>query len=270
MRSGICAGRLAGGVAREKLRQALGRAGGALSHYADFGHSAIYTLKTGAADRAGWGRRLSCHPAGAGALLGERDARGPAAGVSRYAKTLAAWDGKGDVPARAEDFIGLSVDAALKQTCNPSGRPPRETLRCLIRRGGRGNSAYFNIAVDRATDNANCRQCKLARLHTCADLRQCGSAYLRRQRPIYGHRRCCRWRCSPGAKQGLRAGAAGTSTPGASRAPAPSSRTAWNACSITASSSDHRLATASRCCSRWRRRSPWRQRRHGSGRCVPR
>jgi nitrite reductase/ring-hydroxylating ferredoxin subunit len=144
-------GALAGGVARDEIRRALGRA--ALSHYADFGHSAIYALKTGQLiARLGPETELPILLALVRSLVNAtREERLPE--FRGYAKALAAWDGNGDAPARAEDFIGLSVDAALTRTLESSGRNPRELYDALL-----GAAAYnllhFDLAIDRATDNA--------------------------------------------------------------------------------------------------------------------
>ena len=144
-------GALAGGTARDSVRRALGRA--ALSHYADFGHSAIYTLKTGQLiARLGPDAELPILLALVRALISAtREDRLP--DFRSYAKALASWDGKGDAPARAEDFIGLSVDAALKRTLLSSGRDPRELYDALVGAAA-WNLLHFDIAIDRATDNA--------------------------------------------------------------------------------------------------------------------
>ena len=144
-------GALIAHVAQKEIQAALGRA--ALAHYADFGHSAIYVLKTGELiDRLG--------PAAAEPLLlalvrslvkGTREERLPE--FRWYDKALAAWDGAGTAPARAEDFIGLSIDAALKRTLQSSGRDPREIYDALLGAAA-WNLLHFDIAIDRATGNA--------------------------------------------------------------------------------------------------------------------
>jgi nitrite reductase/ring-hydroxylating ferredoxin subunit len=144
-------GALAEGGAREDLRRALGRA--ALSHYADFGHSAIYTFKTGQLiARLGPESELPVLLALVRALVAAtREDRLPE--FRFYAKAAAAWDGSGAVPARAEDFIGLSIEAALARTLASSGRDPRETYDALLGAAA-WNLLRFDTRVDAATDNA--------------------------------------------------------------------------------------------------------------------
>jgi nitrite reductase/ring-hydroxylating ferredoxin subunit len=124
----------------------------ALSHYADFGHSAIYTLKAGQlVDRLG-------DDAKAPVLLAlvrqqihaTREERLPE--FRGYAKALAAWDGRGEEPARAGDFIGLTIDSALKRTLASSGRPVRELYDALLGASA-WNLLHFDLAFDRATGN---------------------------------------------------------------------------------------------------------------------
>ncbi|HEY4942901.1 MAG TPA: Rieske (2Fe-2S) protein [Rhizomicrobium sp.] len=149
--SALLRGALAGGVARDAVRRALGRA--ALSHYADFGHSAIYTLKTGQLiARLGPQAELPILLALVRSLVSAtREDRLPE--FRFYAKALAAWDGKGEAPVQAADFIGLSVEAALKRTLESSGRSPREIYDALTGAAA-WNLLHFDIGVDRATDNA--------------------------------------------------------------------------------------------------------------------
>jgi len=145
-------GAIAGGVTRETVQAALGRA--ALAHYADFGHSAIYVLKTGQL-----AQRLGAPDAALPIALaltrslvnGTREERLPE--FRGYDKALAAWDGKGSAPARAEDFIGLSIDGALKRAVQSSGRPAREIYDALLGAAA-WNLLHFDVTVDRATDNA--------------------------------------------------------------------------------------------------------------------
>jgi nitrite reductase/ring-hydroxylating ferredoxin subunit len=144
-------GAVQGGVARSDVRAALGRA--ALSHYADFGHSAIYTVKTGALiEKLGAEAELPLLLAFVRSLVNvTREERLPE--FRGYAAALAAWDGTGGAPARAEDFIGLSIDAALKRTLASSGRPAREIYDALLGAAA-WNLLHFDGAVDVATQNA--------------------------------------------------------------------------------------------------------------------
>ncbi len=139
------------GVAKGDIRAALGRA--ALAHYADFGHSAIYTLKTAElADRLGPEAELPLMLALTRSLVkATREERLPE--FRGYAKALAAWDGAGGAPARAEDFIGLSIEGVLRRTLASSGRPAREIYDALLGAAA-WNLLQFDIAHDRATDNA--------------------------------------------------------------------------------------------------------------------
>jgi nitrite reductase/ring-hydroxylating ferredoxin subunit len=140
-------GALAAGI--DPVR-ALGRA--ALAHYADFGHSAIYVRKS---------RELAARLGAASVeplmlaltrqlVAATREERLPA--FRGYDKALAAWDGRGEMPARAADFIGLSVDAALKRTLESSARPVREVYDALLGAAA-WNLLHFNTDVDHATDN---------------------------------------------------------------------------------------------------------------------
>ena len=132
------------------LRPAFGES--ALSHYADFGHSAIYTLKAGhliarLGDDAKEPVLLALVRQQIAATREERlpEFRG-------YAKALATWDGKGQAPARAEDFIGLTIDGALKRTLASSGRPARELYDALLGAAAH-NLLHFDTGFDRATAN---------------------------------------------------------------------------------------------------------------------
>ncbi len=136
---------------RDALRRALGRA--ALSHYADFGHSAIYALKTRQLiARLGPEAETPVLLALVRSLVNAtREDRLPE--FRAYAGAVAAWDGAGAAAARAEDFAGLSVDAVLKRVLDSSGRAPREVYDALL-----GAAAFnllrFDTRVDAATDNA--------------------------------------------------------------------------------------------------------------------
>jgi nitrite reductase/ring-hydroxylating ferredoxin subunit len=144
-------GALAGGVARADILSALGRA--ALAHYADFGHSAIYTLKSGQLiERLG--------PEAAEPVLlslvrslvaATREERVPE--FRGYDMALAAWDGTGAAPLRADDFRGLSIDGALKRILASSGRPVGEIYDALLGAAA-WNLLHFDTEVDRATANA--------------------------------------------------------------------------------------------------------------------
>jgi hypothetical protein len=57
------------------------------------------------------------------------------------------------MPARAEDFQGLGIDAMLKRTLQSSGRPPRELYDALLGAAA-WNQLHFNEEVQHAVDNA--------------------------------------------------------------------------------------------------------------------
>ena len=142
-------GALAEGLEYDALRPAFAEA--ALAHYADFGHCAIYTLKTGQlisrfdSDAAeplllAFARML---------VRATREERLPE--FRFYAKALAAWDGGGSEPAREVDFIGASIEGALKRTLLSSGRKPRETYDALLGAAA-WNMLHFDRAFEQATD----------------------------------------------------------------------------------------------------------------------
>src|SRR5262249_36680987 len=120
---------------------------------ADFGHSAIYVLKTGQlADHLGPDGRLPIALALTRSLVnGTREERLPE--FRGYDKALAAWDGQGSAPARAEDFIGLSIDGALKRTLESSGRPTVELYEALLGAAA-WNLLHFDLNFDRSAGNA--------------------------------------------------------------------------------------------------------------------
>jgi len=133
------------------LRAAIGEA--ALAHYAAFGHCAIYTLKAGQLIE-GLGEQVA-EPV----LLAltrmlvraRREERLPE--FRGYTKALTEWDGYGSAPARASDFIGLSVDGALRRTLASSGQPMHELYDALLG-AALFNLLHFATAFERATDNA--------------------------------------------------------------------------------------------------------------------
>src|SRR4051812_14645815 len=70
-----------------------------------------------------------------------------------YAKALTAWDGEGGERARAENFIGASIEGALKHTLASWGRDTRELYDALLGAAA-WNLLYFNRAFEEATDGA--------------------------------------------------------------------------------------------------------------------
>jgi len=144
-------GALAEHIPYAQLRPAIAEA--ALAHYADFGHCAIYAFKIGQLIA-----RLGEDVAEPVLLaltrkvvLATREERLPE--FRFYEKTLAAWDGKGNEPARAQDFTGLSIDGILKRVLASSSRPVREIYDALVGAAA-WNLTHFDLGFDAAADNA--------------------------------------------------------------------------------------------------------------------
>jgi nitrite reductase/ring-hydroxylating ferredoxin subunit len=137
--------------AREALWRALGRA--ALTHYADFGHSTIYTLKSRQLiERLGPEAELPVLLSLVRSLVAAtREERLPE--FRFYGRAAAAWDGRGDAPVAAEDFIGTSIEGALKRVLASSGRPVREVYDALLGAAA-WNLLHFDTRVDAAAGNA--------------------------------------------------------------------------------------------------------------------
>jgi nitrite reductase/ring-hydroxylating ferredoxin subunit len=133
------------------LRAAIGEA--ALAHYAGFGHCAIYTLKAGQLiEQLGDGVAEPVLLALTRMLVrARREDRLPE--FRGYEKALTEWDGSGAAAPRASDFIGLSIDGALRQTLACAGRPMRELYDALLG-AATFNLLHFNTAFERATENA--------------------------------------------------------------------------------------------------------------------
>jgi nitrite reductase/ring-hydroxylating ferredoxin subunit len=144
-------GAVADRVPYPRLQSAIGEA--ALSHYADFGHCAIYTLKTGQLiERLGDDIAEPVLLALTRMLVrATREERLPE--FRGYEKALAEWDRSGSEPARSEDFVGLSIDGALRRTIASSGRPTRELFDALLGAAA-WNLAHFDTSFEHATDNA--------------------------------------------------------------------------------------------------------------------
>jgi len=144
-------GATAARVPYAELRPAFAEA--ALAHYADFGHSAIYALKAGQLiERLGDDIAAPLLLAYTRQLVrATREERLPE--FRDYAGALARWDGQGFEPARAEDFIGLSVDAVLERVLRSSGLPWREIYDALLGAAA-WNLLHFDLAVEHATGNA--------------------------------------------------------------------------------------------------------------------
>jgi nitrite reductase/ring-hydroxylating ferredoxin subunit len=143
-------GALQDGVPMIEIGRTLGRA--ALAHYADFGHSAIYTFKTRQLIE-----RLGPHSAEPILLAlvrsltnATREERLPE--FRTYDKARSAWDPTQTSDVKAEDFVGLSIDAALNRVLQSAGQEPRKLYDALLGAAA-WNLLHFNTAFDGATDN---------------------------------------------------------------------------------------------------------------------
>ncbi len=148
--SGHMRGAIADGISYSELVLVIGEA--ALAHYADFGHCAIYTLKTGQLiERLG---QQVTEPA----LLAltrmiaraRREERLPE--FRGYARALAEWDGTGREPSRAHAFSGASVSEALGLVVRASGCAPREIYDALLGAAA-FNMLHFDVGFDQAVGN---------------------------------------------------------------------------------------------------------------------
>ena len=144
-------GALAQRIPYSALRPVIGEA--ALAHYADFGHCAIYTLKAGQLiERLGQEIAEPLLLALTRMLArARREERLPE--FRGHAKALAEWDGTANAVARAQDFVGLSIDGALQRTLVSAGRPMRELYDALLGAAA-VNLLHFDTAFERASGNA--------------------------------------------------------------------------------------------------------------------
>ena len=143
----LIAGALAEGLTYADLRPVLAEV--ALAHYADFGHSAIYTLKAGqlidalGSEAAGPVLRALVRQL----VYARREDRLPE--FRGYAPALESWSPRRAKPAVVEDFIGLSTPAILKRLAASSGRPPAELYDALLGAAA-WSLLHFDLAFDRA------------------------------------------------------------------------------------------------------------------------
>lgn len=144
-------GALSARLSYQDMRHAFAEA--ALAHYADFGHCAIYTLKTGQLISRLDGETAEPLLLALTRMLvrSTREERLPE--FRFYAKALSAWDGSGSEPARADNFIGASIDAALKRTLVSSSRDTRELYDALLGAAA-WNLLHFDRRFEQATDGA--------------------------------------------------------------------------------------------------------------------
>lgn len=143
-------GALAEGRAYTELRPAFAAA--ALAHYSDFGHCAIYTLKTGQLiERLGDDVTEPVLLALTRMLVrATREEKLPE--FRSYDGALARWDGRGAATIAADDLIGLSINAILERVLRSSGRPWRELYDALLGAAA-WNLLHFDISVEQETRN---------------------------------------------------------------------------------------------------------------------
>ncbi len=146
-------GALAEGLSYRELEGTL--AGAALSHYANFGHSAIYTLKTGQAiDHLGPGVTEPLLLALVRAqIYATREDLIPE--FKDYARVLRAWpeaagSNKNEQTPTPADFIGLGVRAALERCLDFAG-DPLGLYGALLGAAG-WNLLHFDRAVEARND----------------------------------------------------------------------------------------------------------------------
>ena len=147
----LARGALAQGLSYAEIEPALARA--ALAHYANFGHSAIYTLKTGQLiERLGAEIMEPLLLALVRSLIyARREDLIPE--FRDYGRVLAAWpaaEDQGTASPRPEDFIGLGVRAALERCLDFAAADPRELYGALL-----GAAAWNLLHFDRAVEARN-------------------------------------------------------------------------------------------------------------------
>lgn len=133
-------GALNEGLSFAELEPAFARA--ALAHYADFGHSAIYVLKTGQLIAA-LGPEVTeplLLALTRSLIYASREDLLPE--FRHYADVLGRWPQAGSRPAQPSDFVGLSVEKALERTLE-SGGVPEQAYQALL-----GANAYNLLSFD--------------------------------------------------------------------------------------------------------------------------
>lgn len=142
-------GAVADRISYSELRPTLGAA--ALAHYADFGHSAIYTLKAGHLIE-----RLGAEVSDIVLLAlvrqlvqATREERLPE--FRFYERALGEW-GAGSVRLASDDLRGVSVEKCLRRVVESSGHGPEDLYKTLLAAAG-WNLLHFDLKFDRATDN---------------------------------------------------------------------------------------------------------------------
>lgn len=143
-------GGLAEGLTFAELEPAFARA--ALAHYADFGHSAIYVLKTGELIEA-LGAAVTeplLLALTRSLIYASREDLLPE--FRHYADVLARWPEAGTRDASAADFVGLSVEKALERTLD-SGGATAQAYRALLGANAR-HLVSFDLPLQSRTDGS--------------------------------------------------------------------------------------------------------------------
>jgi nitrite reductase/ring-hydroxylating ferredoxin subunit len=141
-------GALAEGIGFAVMRPAFARA--ALAHYADFGHAAIYAYKAGQLiGRLGPGVAEPVLLALTRSLVyASREDLIPE--FRFYAEARRRWDGAGNAPVSARDFVGLPVTQALRRVLKSSADIP--ALYDALTGAAAWSMLRFDIGVDRQSD----------------------------------------------------------------------------------------------------------------------
>ena len=148
---GFVRGALKAGIPYSNLRPAFARV--ALAHYAQFGHSAIYVLKTGQLLERLDGEAAEPLLLALTRSLVRAWREDKLPEFRFYAAALASWPDGGEAPIASEDLIGSSADAVLKRVLRSAKRPPGEIYDALMGAAA-WNLLHLELAFDRATDNA--------------------------------------------------------------------------------------------------------------------
>jgi hypothetical protein len=145
---GLVRGALASGLGYYDLLPVLAEA--ALSHYANFGHAAIYVEKTRKlVKQLGRDVEQPLLLALVRALIfGTREDLIPE--FRAYGKAFDDWDGKGNATVIGADFHGLSVRAALARALQSSGR--QEELYSALIEASAWNLLHFDTTHDRRVE----------------------------------------------------------------------------------------------------------------------
>ena len=141
-------GAVSDGLSYADIEPALARA--ALSHYADFGHSAIYVNKVGGlASRLGPDLLLPLVlPLVRSLVYASREDLIPE--FRRYGAALAAWDGTGTEAPAYQDFVGIGPNVLMSRVIESSARP--QELYTELLAAGAFNLLHFDADLQFRTD----------------------------------------------------------------------------------------------------------------------